>query len=600
MQDFKREFDRYIVIKWEDVGCLTADEQQQLIDFSRRVTSANFSRTGRPWECLVLESHWPEYERAWGMIESRVTGKPEAETFSEMAHAYAEKCLKGVRKEFGDVWKAVGDGDEGRVIDMMRRIYGKPKSLTLGDSDHQRAESFMGQIREEFMSLGMAIVTGDDAEALKLMRQINAISGFTEKNEGSCADKTVEHTSLDTGKVDQLPIGGAAILDRYPGRKDRLIRSSDLKSTGPCDGRGCEPSEQDLKLIREGDYCAEELWGGRKPTCPNCIGKDGDQLPEWAVSRSNGTLQCGLQLYTKDSRRCGNAAIIGFERVQGPGSQFFEVFTVITDAGNRIRATEGEIDELFDRGDYVSDPNEVPGVMIERHRAEQARPAVLARPSGHGPLAWFLAALDHACEQGHDNMMIERGLGNLIAEHINQLETQVERYQRIENTTSVNIDIDASGISPETVEQFKKLSGHVLANMQQAMAQLNPGDAAVMRHSPRTGDAKKSLPRGAVGTNYHMVSAVWREEGEWIEITIAPLASDVYGRARQAGRLSAILAKQHPGIEVVISLLGEKQEAMRGLIIKQILLTSDTVDVVDAPNDRSRIVVVEVTPKKGE
>lgn len=585
MQDFKREFDRYIVIKWEDVGCLTADEQQQLIDFSRRVTSANFSRTGRPWECLVLESHWPEYERAWGMIESRVTGKPEAETFSEMAHAYAEKCLKGVRKEFGDVWKAVGDGDEGRVIDMMRRIYGKPKSLTLGDSDHQRAESFMGQIREEFRSLGMAIVTGDDAEALKLMRQINAISGFTEKNEGSCADKTVEHTSLDTGKVDQVVIDGAAIVDRYPGRKDHLVRSSDSKSTGPCDGRGCEQSEQDLKLIREGDYCAEELWGG-------------DQLPHWALARSNGTLQAGLQLFTKNPRRCGNAfitAISSDHTMSPPGTRF----KVITDAGNELVLTDNEVDELFERGDYISATNEVPGVMAQRGRADDVTPAKLPRPSGHGPVAWFLAAVDDAREQGHENMILPDGLGNLIAEHINQLETQVERYQRIKNTASIDIDIDASGISPETVEQFKRLSGHVLSNMQQAMTQLNPGDVEVPRRSPRTGDAKKSLPLGAKGTNYRRVTATWMGEGDRIEIKFSALSTeDVYeADVCQASSLAVILAKEFPGTEVVVALVGESQERWRSMIVQQIVLSSD-VEVKHALGDWSRIKVVYGSPKK--
>lgn len=35
----------------------------------------------------------------------------------------------------------------------------------------------------------------------------------------------------------------------------------------------CKPSAEDLKLIADGDYCAEELWGGPRPTCPECIDK---------------------------------------------------------------------------------------------------------------------------------------------------------------------------------------------------------------------------------------------------------------------------------------------------------------------------------------
>lgn len=33
----------------------------------------------------------------------------------------------------------------------------------------------------------------------------------------------------------------------------------------------CVPSSEDLALIQAGDYCAEELWGGPRPTCPKCI-----------------------------------------------------------------------------------------------------------------------------------------------------------------------------------------------------------------------------------------------------------------------------------------------------------------------------------------
>lgn len=35
----------------------------------------------------------------------------------------------------------------------------------------------------------------------------------------------------------------------------------------------CKPTEAELKLIADGEYRAEELWGGSRPTCPKCIGK---------------------------------------------------------------------------------------------------------------------------------------------------------------------------------------------------------------------------------------------------------------------------------------------------------------------------------------
>ena len=33
----------------------------------------------------------------------------------------------------------------------------------------------------------------------------------------------------------------------------------------------CKPSTEDLASLAAGDYCAEELWGGPRPTCPKCI-----------------------------------------------------------------------------------------------------------------------------------------------------------------------------------------------------------------------------------------------------------------------------------------------------------------------------------------
>lgn len=33
-------------------------------------------KTGKPVDCVVVESDWPEYEIVWQMIEARVSGKP--------------------------------------------------------------------------------------------------------------------------------------------------------------------------------------------------------------------------------------------------------------------------------------------------------------------------------------------------------------------------------------------------------------------------------------------------------------------------------------------------------------------------------------------
>lgn len=34
----------------------------------------------------------------------------------------------------------------------------------------------------------------------------------------------------------------------------------------------CVPTPEEEALLASGDYRPEELWGGSRPTCPNCIG----------------------------------------------------------------------------------------------------------------------------------------------------------------------------------------------------------------------------------------------------------------------------------------------------------------------------------------
>lgn len=35
----------------------------------------------------------------------------------------------------------------------------------------------------------------------------------------------------------------------------------------------CTPTADEQKLLAEGSYTPEELWGGSRPTCPKCFGK---------------------------------------------------------------------------------------------------------------------------------------------------------------------------------------------------------------------------------------------------------------------------------------------------------------------------------------
>lgn len=86
------------------------------------------------------------------------------------------------------------------------------------------------------------------------------------------------------------------------------------------------------------------------------LNKEPEQpLPEWAVGlNSDLQLVAGAQLLTKNGRRCGNAAISCVHE-----EEHGTVYCVVTDAGNPMRLSKDEVNELFEIGDYLMDPREV-------------------------------------------------------------------------------------------------------------------------------------------------------------------------------------------------------------------------------------------------
>lgn len=63
MSEFNRE-ERYVVFKLEHMD----DEQIEFLDRVRRELPDTV-------DCVVVESHWPEYSKVWQMIEDRVEGE---------------------------------------------------------------------------------------------------------------------------------------------------------------------------------------------------------------------------------------------------------------------------------------------------------------------------------------------------------------------------------------------------------------------------------------------------------------------------------------------------------------------------------------------
>lgn len=73
----KRE-DRYIVLKKKDlasalkVGRLAQSDIDTLNDIQERIRTHRFVHGKNEFNCLVVESDWPEYEHVWELIRLRV------------------------------------------------------------------------------------------------------------------------------------------------------------------------------------------------------------------------------------------------------------------------------------------------------------------------------------------------------------------------------------------------------------------------------------------------------------------------------------------------------------------------------------------------
>lgn len=71
-------------------------------------------------------------------------------------------------------------------------------------------------------------------------------------------------------------------------------------------------------------------------------------LPKWAIGLSNGELQLGVQLCTKDGRRVGNGFVVDIWDIER-----FQLYIVMTDAGNTMLLTVEEINEYYHIGLYI-------------------------------------------------------------------------------------------------------------------------------------------------------------------------------------------------------------------------------------------------------
>jgi hypothetical protein len=81
-------------------------------------------------------------------------------------------------------------------------------------------------------------------------------------------------------------------------------------------------------------------------------------LPIWAIRNPDPTcLEIGGNLPTRDGRRTGNAYIINI--IEGASYDKSPLHIVLTDAGNTLKLTKGEVEELFWPSTWISTVREI-------------------------------------------------------------------------------------------------------------------------------------------------------------------------------------------------------------------------------------------------
>lgn len=92
-------------------------------------------------------------------------------------------------------------------------------------------------------------------------------------------------------------------------------------------------------------------------------------LPDWAERYDpSGSLELHRQLCTKDGRRLGNAFITKIGTTMSIADFKPEpCYTVLTDAGSKVRMIESEIRDAFYIGEYIAKSYTIPGLRNLKH-----------------------------------------------------------------------------------------------------------------------------------------------------------------------------------------------------------------------------------------
>lgn len=91
MSEFKRE-PRYVVFKISDLlACLSACELDRLQEIGEKVAANRAAEGKAPFDAVVVEQDWPEFEPTWAAIEARMTGRHTS--FQQRVLDWATTCF---------------------------------------------------------------------------------------------------------------------------------------------------------------------------------------------------------------------------------------------------------------------------------------------------------------------------------------------------------------------------------------------------------------------------------------------------------------------------------------------------------------------------
>lgn len=107
--------ERYIVLKKSDLkaavasGRLLPEDLDEINNLQASLTTQRFLDGKKPFECVVVEHDWPEYEPVWKMIEARVNMENQHQAIKlnegvmHLATLIAQACVQDAHEEGYDI-----------------------------------------------------------------------------------------------------------------------------------------------------------------------------------------------------------------------------------------------------------------------------------------------------------------------------------------------------------------------------------------------------------------------------------------------------------------------------------------------------------------